>query len=146
MGFKKFVEMFQFKEDYEDYDDEEYEEEDVRLGRNSNLLEDDMEDEEEYIMQDELLSTPSPKTAVVKKQENEQRKVRPVKMDRTVSSNKVVPIKSTSKNLEVCILKPTSLMLASTARQIQPSTMPKTSLNWPPSSMPSHPRYCLTLA
>ena len=101
MGLKKLVELFQFRDDY-DFDDEF---DDMRTGR-GNLMQDNGMDDE-FVLQDDLLAS-VPKPAIEKKQDIDQRKVRPVKMERNMSSNKVVPIKSAAKNLEVCILKPTA--------------------------------------
>lgn len=104
MGLKKLVELFQFREDYDEFDDEEFDD-DIRTG-SRNLLQDNSMDDE-FALQEDLLESPS-KFVAEKKQDMDQRKVRSVKMDRAMSSNKVVPIKSSAKNLEVCILKPTA--------------------------------------
>jgi len=103
MGLKKLVELFQFREDYDDFDDDF---DDIRTGRGSMLQDNNMDDE--FVMQDDLLAAPSKPVAEKKQSIDQQRKVRSVKMDRAVNNNKVVPIKSSAKNLEVCILKPTA--------------------------------------
>lgn len=97
MSLKNILEMFQLKDEYDDeYDMDIDEGESI----SSNGTRSDNELKDEDLIEDEGKSN-------IKHEEIDQRKVRPVKMDRA-TNNKVVPIKSVARNLEVCIMKPSS--------------------------------------
>lgn len=102
MGFKNILEMFQLHdEDYEDDYEDDYEESRKLTKSSSESTKNDVDDDLEVLEQRSYTN--------VKRDEFEQRKVRPVKMDKAVS-NKVVPIKSAARNLEVCIMKPSTFL------------------------------------
>lgn len=107
MGFKNFLEFFQFKDEDDDFDDDE---------------DDDIVEERRLTKRGERVETPKPAVkpsvspTVSRSGVSSSRNTanndsapaqRPVRMERT-SNNKVVPIKTTSRNFEVCIMKPTS--------------------------------------
>ena len=94
MGFKNFLELFQFRDD-EDFDDDQFEEDD------RDFLQEDKSDKSNLENDDEF-------SAFVdsRKNDSDSRKVRAFKMDR--ASSKIVPIKSANRSLEVCIMKPSS--------------------------------------
>ncbi len=91
----KFLNMFQlndnFDDDYDDYD--EYEEDDVKPARGFKRSK---VQEEEYD-EDDFYSVP------------EKRAKEPVKSFKTRNSSKVVPMKQGRGNMEVCVIKPTSV-------------------------------------
>lgn len=106
MGFKNFLEFFQFKDEDDDYDDDDEDDivEERRLTKRGEKVE-----PERPVRQATSPATgrqqaaPSPRSA----SSNDAPVQRSVRMERT-SNNKVVPIKTTSRNFEVCIMKPTS--------------------------------------
>ena len=94
MGIKNFLELFQFKED-EEFEDEQFEDDDREFSHTSNI------EKPSYNNNDDFSSYMDGQ-----KNDNDSRKVRAFKVDR--ASSKIVPIKSANRNLEVCIMKPSS--------------------------------------
>ena len=92
MGIKNFLELFQFREeDFED--DDQFEEDDRALSLNLDSAKHDYDDDDEF---SSFVDT--------KRFNSDARKVRALKLDR--AGSKIVPIKSSNKSLEVCIMKP----------------------------------------
>ena len=92
MGIKNFLELFQFRED-EDFEDEQFEDDERDFSHTSDI------DKTSY--NNDISSYTDGQ-----KNDNDSRKVRAFKVDR--ASSKIVPIKSANRNLEVCIMKPSS--------------------------------------
>lgn len=107
MVFKNFLEFFQFKDEDDDYDDDDDEDEIIeerRLTKRGERVEPDRP------VRQTATATPTPSrqtTASSRTSSNDAPTQRPVRNERT-ANNKVVPIKTTPRNLEVCIMKPTS--------------------------------------
>ena len=93
MGIKNFLELFQFRDD--EFEDDQFEDDDRELSLNLDSAKHDYEDEDEF---SSYLDN--------KRYSNDSRKVRALKVDR--ASSKIVPIKSSNRNLEVCIMKPST--------------------------------------
>lgn len=94
MGIKNFLELFQFKED-EEFDDEQFDEDDRDFPHSSSI------EKNSYDNTDDFSSFSD-----THKNESDLRKVRAFKMER--ANSKIVPIKSANRNLEVCIMKPST--------------------------------------
>ena len=98
MGIKNFLELFQFKED-EEFDDEQFDEDNRDFPHSSSIekpnfnnFSSDTDEHSSY--------------SDIRKSESESRKVRALRMDR--ANSKIVPIKTANRNLEVCIMKPST--------------------------------------
>lgn len=94
MGIKNFLELFQFKED-EEFDDEQFDEDDRDFPHSSSIEKNDYESADDFTSYSDT-----------RKNESDLRKVRAFKMER--ANSKIVPIKTASRNLEVCIMKPSA--------------------------------------
>lgn len=94
MGIKNFLELFQFKED-EEFDDEQFDEDDRDFPHSSSI------EKTSYESTDDFSSFSD-----TRKNESDLRKVRAFKMER--ANSKIVPIKTANRNLEVCIMKPST--------------------------------------
>lgn len=97
--FKKVLSSMKLTEDADDYDD--FPEEEIQESKKSKRL--DKKEINYTRYESSQVSQPSVHSSV----SNDAKKERMSKMERS-SSGKVVPIRTTSKGLEVCIMKPTS--------------------------------------
>ena len=93
MGIKNFLELFQFRDD--EFEDDQFEDDDRELSLNLDSAKHDYDQEDSF---SSYLDS--------NKYSNDSRKVRALRVDR--ASSKVVPIKSANRNLEVCIMKPST--------------------------------------
>ena len=101
MGFKNFLEFFQFKDEDDDYDDDDDDDiiEERRLTKRGERV--------EPVTRQPVAPAPArPSTSSKLNSQNDVLAQKPARAER--ASNKVVPIKNTSRNFEVCIMKPTS--------------------------------------
>ena len=93
MGIKNFLELFQFRDD--EFEDDQFEDDDRELSLNLDSAKHDYDEEDNF---SSYLDS--------NKYSSDSRKVRALRVDR--ASSKVVPIKSANRNLEVCIMKPST--------------------------------------
>lgn len=100
--FKNFLDSMKLTEDEDDYEDylsQEAEKEEKRAKRLEKKEAKHIKYEEPQVRQSVSLQSPSVM--------NDYKKERVAKMEKS-TANKVVPIRTTSKGLEVCIMKPTT--------------------------------------
>lgn len=108
MGFKNFLEFFQFKDEDDDFDDDDDDDdiiEERRLTKRGERVEPNRPAPRQSPTPSSSRQGAVPsRTASYSDNVSAQK---PVRMERT-TNNKVVPIKTTSRNFEVSIMKPTS--------------------------------------